>query len=49
MKKAYSKPSAETILFGNEDILTKSPGGEHGMDVPAAPDEDWDLDYVIVH
>ncbi len=49
MKKKYSKPFAETVLLKKEDILTGSPGDEHGMDVPAAPDEDWDLGYIIVN
>ncbi len=41
--KSYSKPQADLIFTDPEDVLTTSPGDEHGMDVPAVTDEDWQV------
>jgi hypothetical protein len=41
--KRYFKPQADLILLEREDILTTSPGDEHGMNVPAVGDSDWQV------
>ncbi len=41
--KRYSKPKVDLICLTVEDILTTSPGDEHGMDVPAVSDSEWQV------
>ncbi len=44
--KLYFQPQADVILLEREDILTTSPGDEHGMDVPAVGDSDWQVGEI---
>ncbi|MBQ9760258.1 MAG: hypothetical protein IJW16_02790 [Clostridia bacterium] len=44
--KRYSKPQAELVFLTAQDILTASVGEEHGMEVPAVTDKDWQIGEI---
>lgn len=44
--KKYFEPQAELIVLTPKDILTESLGEEHGMEVPAVSDADWQIGEI---